>query len=159
MKETDYLIISIVFMAISIIVIMTGCCSKKEGFDPKYSTDMKTFVDNSIYVSNVDGVLSHGTVQKFKKDNMYSYEFMYNLPDAVATLQVVDLNKAFNANMPDNKYKVFAGSSGSNMTYLGNLTRRGDGYHILHVKTDKDYSKACVVLGKDVVQCSEMRSI
>mgnify|MGYP006893250109 CR=1 FL=1 len=157
MEGTDtYLMISIVFMVISLLVIVSGHLSKKEQFDPKYETDRKTFVDNYIYTPENPNVMSNGTIQKYKIDGEYVYEFVYNLPDAVATLQVVDLNKSFNADMPKNKYTVFAGISDTQMEHIGELTRRGDGNHVLYIKSNKDYKKACIVLGNDVIQCTDI---
>ena len=157
MKETDtYLMISIVFMAISLLIIMSGCCSKKEHFDPQYKTERKTFVDNSMYISEDPTAMSNGTIQKYKVEGEYRYEFMYNLPNAFASFQVVDLNKSFNADIPKNKYVVFAGTSKDDMEHVGELSRRGDGYHTLFVKSIKDYKRACVILGNDVVHCSKI---
>lgn len=155
--DNIHLLISLAFLVISVIVTIIGCCTgKKENFDPKYKTDKKQFIDNVVYNSTHEEVLSNGVIQKYKIKGLYRYEFLYNLPDASASFQVVDLNKAFNAAIPKNKYKVFAGKTKDDMEYIGDLERRGDGYHVLFVESDKEYRKACIVYKDDVVQCSKI---
>ena len=147
------LIISLVFVVVSVVLLLVD---KKETFDPQYKTERKTFIDNTLYTSKDPNVLSHGTVQKYKIGDIYKYEFMYNLPIANAPFQVVDLDKSFNPPTLENKYKVFAGTSKDDMTHVGELTRRGDGYHILVIETDKNYTRTCLSIGDDIIQCSDI---
>lgn len=100
------------------------------------------------------GITASGTVRKDAyEDGSYTYEYIYVLPEANSTFQVVQLNQNFNDEMPKNYYNVYAGTSDSDIVKIGNLTRRGDGYHYLKLSSRNNYTYTCIRFNDITISC------
>lgn len=125
----------------------------REKFDPAYVTDKPTYIESVETITNNPEVLSNGYVQKHKEDGSYTYSLYFNLPSINSSFQNQNLDKQFNEPRPVEKYKVSLGFDKDTMEYVGDLERQSTGYHILEMKSDKDYKRACVYIGKTLVSC------
>lgn len=110
-----------------------------------YSVDY--YPKNVNYVSGDPTILSNGTVQKtLLDDGDYLYEYFYNLPNSFSEFHVVRPGVLFNEKLPKRTYSVLAGESKESLKKIGELTRRGDGYHIFSLKTKENYKSTAVAL-------------
>lgn len=135
--------IIIALVIVILILIYTG----KESF---YSSDY--YPKNINYTSEDLTVLSNGTVQKTKmQDGEYLYEYFYNLPNSFSEFQVVRPGVLFNEKLPKRKYTVLAGESRDSLKEIGQLNRRGDGYHVFSIKTKEDYKITAIKLDDNTI--------
>lgn len=115
-----------------------------------YSDDY--FPRNINFTSDDPNVLSNGTVQKTKlQDGDYLYDYFYNLPNAFSDFQVVRPGVLFNEKLNKRTYSVFLGKTKDTLEKVGNLTRRGDGYHVFTLKTKEDYKVSVIKLDDKVI--------
>ncbi len=130
-----------------IAVILILLYMSKEAF---YSSDY--YPKNINYTSKDPTILSNGTVQKtLMQDGEYLYEYFYNLPNSFSEFQVVQPGVLFNEKLPKRKYTVLAGESKDSLKEIGELTRRGDGYHLLTVKTKENYKSTAIKLDDKII--------
>jgi hypothetical protein len=148
--EPSTLIISGIFIVIVVIIIIF-VAPRDEKFDPDYKTNNETYIQSNMDIIG-DGI-SNGTVQKYNINGVYKYELVYDLPNSFSTLNVVNLGETFNKISEKQKYHVFAGDS---RKYVGDLERRGDGYHTLEFNSDVDYKNICVTLGDSIISCLDI---
>ncbi len=115
-----------------------------------YSEDY--YPKNTNFTSEDPMVLSNGTVQKTKmQDGEYLYEYFYNLPNSFSEFQVVRPGVLFNEKLSNRKYSVLAGQTKESLQMIGELSRRGDGYHILSIKTKEDYKVTAIKLDDKII--------
>jgi hypothetical protein len=123
----------------------------------KFTLSEDLYPKNVNYVSEHTTLLSNGTVQKtLLQDKTYMYEYFYNLPNPFSEFQIVRPGVAFNNKIDKMEYRVFAGKSKDSMEYVGKLTRRGDGYHVLSIKTKEDYKVSCILLDDKLINCVDL---
>jgi hypothetical protein len=147
-----------IFVIVTIVVtILLIYNITKEGFNPDYTTAKWNNVKNIHYNSTDPSILSNGTVQKYRlNDDLYSYEYLYNLPNVFSSLHTVRLTRPFNVKRDDEEYRVFAGKSKDNMEFIGNLKRSSDGYQKLYIETKKNYSVTCILIRDKIIHCSDL---